>query len=76
MARQRAVESAVDAWREAERRLAEATPGTAAHIDAATAADEARLAYAAAAAERYDETAALAELHADDDLLDAATLSH
>jgi hypothetical protein len=55
MAGERAVERALAAWRDAERGLAQAVPGTPDYIRAAMAVDEARCAYASITAERYEE---------------------
>jgi hypothetical protein len=66
--RDRAVETALDAWRQAERGLATATPGTPQYVDAATAVEEGRAAYARAAATLYDVIGSLGELSQDDDL--------
>jgi hypothetical protein len=72
MAMDRAVELALCAWRDAERRLAETAPGTIAHDEAKLAVDQARAAYATAAARRYDAVGQLAELWPESRTRDAA----
>jgi hypothetical protein len=67
MAGERAVESALCAWREAERKLVAATPGTPAYMEACQAYAEARRTYARAAGERLDVDAAVRTLRLDDD---------
>jgi hypothetical protein len=59
MAEERAVTLALSAWREAERTLAEATPGSPQSVDAAIAVDHAHRAYADAMDERMDTAAQL-----------------
>jgi hypothetical protein len=60
------VELALGAWRDALRRLADAPPGTPANVDAAMAAEDARRAYAGAAAQRYDAFRQVADLSSED----------
>src|SRR3954468_18856245 len=66
LAADRAVELALGAWRDALRRLADAPPGTPANVDAAMAAEDARRAYAGAAAQRYGAFKQVADLSSED----------
>jgi hypothetical protein len=63
VAPEQAVQLALEQWRDSLRRLADATPGTPGNLAAAMAAEDARRAYAGAAAERSE---ALKELWSGD----------
>ena len=68
MAEERAVTLALTAWREAERKLADATPGSPEAIDAAIAVDQAHRTYADAMDQRMDAAAQLGQVRSDDRL--------
>jgi hypothetical protein len=68
MANDRAVENALRLWRDAERRLEAATPGTTDYIRAALEVEDARRGYANVAAERLDKSAELGQLWSEEDV--------